>query len=312
MGTCVDGRLSCKASGLSAMNAYDITVATGGKWFGGYGLTFCPAHSNDRTPALSLKDGEGERLLAHCHAGCDFRAVFRALRERGLLDARATPEMAIGGVSFTGPDRSSEDQRRGIMRAQTVWNESTPIEGTLAELYLRRRSILGCLPDGLRYHPACWHPTAQRLPALVAGISEISRSDIVAVHRTYLQASGDKATITPAKAMLGPAAGCGVQVSRGAGPLVIAEGIETALSLAEGLTDHAPHTVAALSTSGVSGLRLPDLPHDLIIAPDGDAAGEKAAETLANRASKLGWRVRILPAPGRGLDWNDVAVRSTA
>lgn len=287
------------------MRARDITVETGGKWFGSYGLTFCPAHSNTRTPALSLRDGENGCLLAYCHAGCDYRDVFRALRERGVVATFPPSEIESRSSSFKKEFERNQERKRAALRAQSVWNESTSVIGTLAEQYLRRRSIVGSLPNRLRFHSACWHPTARRFPALIAGISYVGSDEVFAVHRTYLQPSGDKATVMPAKAMLGPVAGGGVEVSKGSGPLVVAEGIETALSLAEGLIDHAPHTVAALSTSGVSGLKLPDLPHELIIAPDGDAAGENAARTLAARASKLGWAVRIMPAPGPGLDWND-------
>jgi len=89
------------------------------------------------------------------------------------------------------------------------------------------------------------------------------------------------------------------------GPLVVAEGIETALSLASGLL-RAPATVwAALSTSGLRGLRLPFIQGKLIIANDGDEPGREAAGALAERACALGWEVSLLPAPD-GADWNDV------
>jgi hypothetical protein len=34
-------------------DARKITEALGGKWYGRYGLAFCPAHRNTVTPALS-------------------------------------------------------------------------------------------------------------------------------------------------------------------------------------------------------------------------------------------------------------------
>jgi hypothetical protein len=49
--------------------AATLTRALGGKWYGHYGLAFCPAHDNRRTPALSLAKGAEGRLLATCHAG---------------------------------------------------------------------------------------------------------------------------------------------------------------------------------------------------------------------------------------------------
>ena len=60
------------------------------------------------------------------------------------------------------------------------------------------------------------------------------------------------------RAGLGPVAGVD-EVGRGAcaGPLVVAEGIETGLSLADALESHWPRVWAALSASGLAGLRLP-------------------------------------------------------
>jgi len=89
------------------------------------------------------------------------------------------------------------------------------------------------------------------------------------------------------------------------GRLAVAEGIETALSLACGLL-RAPATIwAALSTSGLTGLCLPPDPGKLTIAPDGDAPGRAAAHALAERAHGLGWNVSLLTAP-EGRDWNDI------
>jgi hypothetical protein len=57
-----------------------------------------------------------------------------------------------------------------------------------------------------------------------------------AVHRTYLRADGaGKADVTQAKMMLGRCAGGAVRLSDGPGPLVVAEGIETAPPLQHGL-----------------------------------------------------------------------------
>ena len=67
----------------------------------------------------------------------------------------------------------------------------------------------------------------------------------------------------------------------GLGVLLVAEGIETGLSLLSGITKSRPRIWAALSTSGVAGLILPREPGEMVLAPDGDAAGRKAARKLA-------------------------------
>ena len=89
------------------------------------------------------------------------------------------------------------------------------------------------------------------------------------------------------------------------GYTIVADAIETALSLASGLLPVPVTLWAAMSTSGMKTLRLPATPSRLIIASDGDDAGRKAAHALAERANNLGWAVSFLEAP-EGQDWNDV------
>jgi hypothetical protein len=129
------------------------------------------------------------------------------------------------------------------------------------------------------------------------------------VHRTYLRADGTgKADVDPPKAMLGATAGGAVRLTEGHSRLVVAEGIETALSLSSSLLQSPATVWAALSTSGIRGLHLPPQAGRLTIAGDGDAAGREAANALAERANALGWQVSLLPAPD-GHDWNDILTR---
>ena len=111
--------------------------------------------------------------------------------------------------------------------------------------------------------------------------------------------------------MLGRCAGGAVRLSGGPGPLVVAEGIETGLSLLSGLQDASPRVWAALSTSGMVGLVLPRDSGELVLAPDGDAPGREAVIKLADRASAAGWHVRIMKCPD-GRDWNDLWIEETA
>lgn len=284
-------------------DAQRITKALRGRWHGRYGLCFCPAHHNTRTPALSVSDGAEGRLLARCHAGCTFPEIMDALRGLGLVE---------GGGAYTPPDplefarRMAEEQAEAEKRAQQalrLWGETRPIAGTVAENYLRGRGITCPLPESIRFHQTCWHKSARRFPALVA---LVEGAEGFAVHRTYLRADGaGKADVEPAKAMLGACAGGAVRLCEAAGPLVIAEGIETGLSLLCGLLSGPATVWAALSTSGIRGLHLPAQPGRLTIAPDGDVPGREAAHALASRADALGWGVSLLSAPD-GRDWNDI------
>lgn len=243
----------------------------------------------------------------HCHKrGCTFAEIIAAV---GIPPEALRPDIE-GQARFYAQRAQDEARREGQARA--VWRdaEAVPIRNTLAETYLRHRGITCTLPDTLRYRPNGWHPTARRYPMMVA---RVDGADRFGVQRTWLRTDGmGKADIDPPKAMLGTCAGGAVRLSEAVGPLVVAEGIETGLSLLSGLL-RGPATVwAALSTSGIRGLHLPRLPGRLTIAADGDAPGRAAAIALASRAEALGWQVSLLQAPD-GRDWNDVvAARGAA
>ena len=286
----------------SAENARAITAALGGHWRGGYGTAPCPICQPERRKgqnALTLHDASDGRLLLHCKkAECDFRDILAAAGVRS--ERLASPDAAT--LAQREAEKRAELEKRS-RQARAVWEESRPIYDSLAERYLRGRGITCTLPPTLRFHPECWHASARRLPALVA---LVIGGDGFAVHRTYLRPDGcGKAEVEPDKAMLGATAGGAVRLSRGAGRLVVAEGIETALSLRSGLLEGQPAVWAALSTSGLRGLRLPPRAGRLTIAPDGDPAGRDAAHSLAERAHGLGWKLGILD-PGDGADFNDI------
>lgn len=284
-------------------DARTFTLALGGKWHGRYGVAPCPLcqpEGRKGQAALTLSDG-ASGLLAHCKKShCGFRDILAAA---GIAPGEyQPPDPAI--AARREADRRAEADKRAML-AKQIWQEAQPICDTVAESYLRKaRGIVCPLPLTLRFAPEAWHgPTARRHPALVA---LVQGGDGCAVHRTFLRADGSgKADIDPAKAMLGATAGGAVRLSDTTGRLVVAEGIETALSLLCGLLDGPATVWAGLSTSGLRGLRLPAFPGRLTIAPDGDKPGCAAAYALAERATRLGWTVGLLD-PGNGRDFNDV------
>ena len=184
--------------------------------------------------------------------------------------------------------------------------------GTLAETYLRRRGITASHSPCLRFHPDCRHGPSRARSRFPAMIARVDGSDAFAIHRTYLQPGGAaKAELEPAKKTLGPCRGGAVRLVEIPGaPLVVAEGIETALSLASGLLPYPVSVWAALSASNMAAIALPAAPGHLIVAMDGDATGIKAGRDLAERAHVDGWRVELHEAPPTQ-DWNDVLIERT-
>ena len=59
----------------------------------------CPVHK-DRTPSLSISDGDEGRLLWHCHAGCSPEAVYEALVRVGALKPYKGNGEYSGDIAF--------------------------------------------------------------------------------------------------------------------------------------------------------------------------------------------------------------------
>lgn len=282
-----------------------VTHTLGGHWNGQYGTAACPVcQPEGRSDQRSLSVGEGSdgKVLLHCFkGGCSYRdiAVAAGLRSRSF--AFADPETTLRRAA----KRHAEPARLAML-AERLWNESLPIPGTPAETYLRGRGITCDLPVTLRFHPECWHgPTARRWPAMIA---RVQGAPGFAVHRTFLRPDGSGKAGLPGgdKLMLGSTAGGAVRLAPMSDRLVVAEGIETALSLECGLLEGPATIWAALSASGMLALRLPDGPRRLMTtASDGDLPGRAAAHGLAQRALAAGWKVCMLD-PGDGSDFNDV------
>ena len=283
------------------VNAQTLCLQLGGHWYGIYGVAPCPICQSERRKgqnALTLSDGKS-KLLAHCKkAGCSFHDIAVAAGVR--QDTYRPPSLSTIAQNRENTQKSTV---RRSLQAKALWFEAIPIMGTLGEKYLRNRGITSDLPDTLRFLRNCWHPSGKRIPALIALVEGVEG---FAIHRTYLQLDGSaKTQVSPNKAMLGKVSGGAVRLTSRGNSLVVTEGIETALSLSSGLLDFPATIWAALSTSGLQGLKLPETASNLIIASDGDAEGRKAAYKLALRAEMSGWQVSFLDAP-EGQDWNDV------
>ncbi|KQV39174.1 MULTISPECIES: toprim domain-containing protein [unclassified Rhizobium] len=284
------------------MNISTLANALGGE-VSGRDRVLCPG------PGHSAKDRSlsvivvGDGYLVHSFAADDWKDCRDHVADLLGLGASRFPRPSEEELEKLR--KAEEEQAKKVEAlALSCWREALPIGGTIGETYLREaRGITCALPETLRYHPACRHPSTRRLPALVALVEGAER---LAIHRTYLRHDGaGKADIEPAKAMLGAVAGGAVRLTQSGYRLVVCEGIETGLSLASGLVNGTPAIWAALSTSGMKRLVLPPDPGNLLIATDGDDAGRAAGNALGERASALGWKVSLLPAPA-GRDWNDV------
>ncbi len=284
------------------MSARELVHALGGRWHGSYGTARCPAH-NDRHPSLSITERDG-KLLAHCHAGCDQGAVWDALKGQSLVGHVDQERLSRRAAPCA---RRAPDTKDRTAAARRIWSESRPAADTPVETYLASRGITIPPPPTLRYHIGLKHgPTGLVLPAMVAAVTTCPSREVVAIHRTFIKADGsDKAPVTQSKMMLGPCVGGAVRLAPAADELVLAEGIETGLSI---LQATGQPTWACLSTSGLKTVLLPPEVRAVTIAADGDSAGKKAAEEAAGRLYREGREVKIARPPD-GYDFNDLLMK---
>lgn len=252
--------------------------------------TACPACDKGRKDtALSItiaSDGSG---IAHC-----FRC---GLVERSDKPATFHPRP---------PAQPKRSYTTLSSWGRLIWNECQPISGTAAA-YLRARHCVIPPQDGhLRWHPQLRHsPTGYVGPALVGLITDAATGKALSLHRTWIRADGTKAT-KPAKMMLaGHSIAGGVirlwpddAVTYG---LAVAEGIETALSLA-----HAYAPCWALIDAGHLAKFQPLRGIDtLVIARDNDPAGIDAAYQCSAAWTAAG--VEVLVTDQEQNDLNDLA-----
>ena len=238
----------------------------------------------DRDKTLGLKvnvDGTG---VAHCFR-CDFIETYRP--EQGARLVTLT-QPRIRGVPLTA--------KRATLApyARALWAATEPLGGVpLAYLEARHCRIPPRDAD-LRCHDCLRHCSGYEGPALVALVTDAVSAEPISLHRTWVRADGRKADLESPRLLLGGHRKQGgvirlwpdEAVTSGLG---IAEGIETALSLAHGFTP-----VWALIDAG-NLAAFPHLPgiQTLMIGADNDPAGRTAATACAIRWADAGAKVFV-------------------
>ncbi|MEI5685454.1 DUF7146 domain-containing protein [Sphingomonas kyungheensis] len=250
----------------------------------------CPFHS-DNTPSFTIY---ADDRRAHCF-GCawsgdvlDFVQQAYGVKLRGAID------MLDGGALRQLEQQRAPAKPKADLRpvAQRIINESAPIKGTPAEAYLRSRGITMDLPHTLRFARltppqiegngllAANGPAP--LPALVAIVTDAA-GELLGLQRTYLTEDGQKAVTRPTetdrkpkvKYSLGHVAGGSIQLGPPAPSMLVTEGLEDGLTLAQML---GRSVWVAAGTSMLPQMAFADVTRAIVIGADGDAAGEAAAQ----------------------------------
>jgi hypothetical protein len=319
------------AAGRAGGPAVTLKRSTGGEY-----IALCPFHKDQR-PSLTFATDKG---FYHCfacgahgdlidwciqHAGHTFAETLELLAGP-LPAARRSPPAAPAGAA-------PRDDSGRIAWARSRWKAGRPIvAGDLLDRYLAGRAI-AARPPSLRLAPAERHPEGFTGPAMVA-LFQALEGQAVACHRTFLAEPGVKRP-GRAKIMNGPYFGAAIRLSPLTDHLVIAEGIETALTALDRLpeaTVWASGSLDNLAGRAAGPMRrhptrpgarvpseIPDMDRPgvrvppaiaritLIADSDGDPeVGRARLRCAANRFTRAGHQVAIVrPRPGR--DLNDEA-----
>ena len=139
--------------------ARQVTKHLGGEWKGRFGLAPGPGHSkHDRSLKIKAHPSKPDDIVLHSFAGDDWQPSKDELRAAGILpkwDGMSKPvdlEAAKKRAEEAAKEQA-EDEARRRWRANQLWNLRQPIQGTLAEAYLRIGRGFGDFPC---HRSTCW------------------------------------------------------------------------------------------------------------------------------------------------------------
>ncbi|MBP9691705.1 MAG: AAA family ATPase [Alphaproteobacteria bacterium] len=212
-------------------------------------------------------------------------------------------------------EKETKEIQQKIERGKGYWEKGKPIQGTIAERYLKEhRKIEGRQewPKDFRYLPnvqVAGEGKKTSYPCLMVA-ARSPTGELTAVQLTFLDPlTANKADVTVKKRSYGLLKGSAVtiQVDKASNLLFVAEGVETALSLKEsGLKGTIK---ASLGISNIQQLEPKDPNTHIIICGDHDGPESMATKNLEKSAAALrekGFKVTVIKPDHRGEDFNDV------
>ena len=216
-----------------------------------------------------------------------------------------------------------------MFRIRQIYKESVPLEGTLAEKYLKTRCLL---PDrawlrDLRFNPNLYVPAAihktdaeKMVSAALVCVTRSSSMDASGIQATFLNQNAEKQfCIEDGKKMVWSrwnygqiSNGVWIGPREGADACVVSEGIETCLSAIQ----MAQKPGWACLGKGTFRNWNPETkcgPHKkVLIYGDNDRSygGQAAAYQMSERLTGLGFTCEVHIPPNAGEDWNELELHN--
>ena len=265
---------------------------------------------HDRRPGsfrVNLRSGRWADFAAG-EAGGDPVSLYAYLFTEGrqgvaarALDGGKTAVRSVDAAKVAKAANPDAGEARRIARACAIYAAAGPISGA-AEAYLIGRGLQP-VPAWTRLRTAVLrYPDAGEHPAVIAPLMRVDGA-LEGIQRTFLTVDGRKLPLRDPKLSLGRARGGAIRLGDRAAELVLCEGLEDGLSLAQELPGAS--VWAAPGAGMLAAMCLPAIVSSVIIAADNDAAGEQAARRAAERFASEGRRVRLMRPDPAFKDWND-------
>jgi len=274
------------------MIAEQIGIALKGRRNGNGWLVCCPCPNHgkgrgDKSPSLSVADGDDGRLLLRCFAGCDFLSILDEMKYRGIVDASNVLNHSPAARVEPKPDDAPNPD------ALKLWIAASPARGSVVAEYLERRGIALQPPASLRCRAD--------IPAMIAAVQRPD-GKIVAIQSLRLTHEGAKASLLTPRLTTGCLGDGAVRLGPADKVLGLAEGVETALSAMQltGVT-----VWASLGSARLHRVELPAEVKEVHVFVDNDDPGRVAAKRTADVHTRAGRTVYLRYPPDQCGDWND-------
>lgn len=272
----------------------------------------CPFHS-EKSPSFTVIDA---LEFAHCFGcgwhgdvikfvmdreNCGFREAYQRLANDDL--PTWTPAERAKAQAEERLDRLSFEQD-----ARKFWKEGNAVAGSPAETYLRARGITIAAPDCFRFGMIpSWRNKdtgewGRKRPALICGAVD-GIGAVVGIQRIFFPSDDPSRGKADCKLSLGTIKGSALQLAPAGATVVLCEGPEDGLSVAQegpGLPVWVP-----FGTSMMPAVEFPPIVRRVVIAGQNNTPGRIAANKAAIALAERG----LLPSfawPGNQFDdWND-------
>lgn len=241
---------------------------------------------------------------------------------------RAPIRRALVPVAVSKPHADNEQLKKSLNK---TWQSTLSLADPKAEparLYLARRGLSIPQLSAVRFHPNLAYHNGEEVtgfhPALIAMVQAPDGTPVT-LHRTYLDASGNKAAVESVKKMMSypddrQVLGSSIRLAKVDTILGVAEGLETALAAMEATGIPVWPTVNARMLEYFTP---PPSVQTLIVFADKDRPskqhprghGQEASLRLVKRMWELGIKASAITPKGeipegdKSIDWLDVFVR---